>query len=69
MSITKTSHWTGQDVTPVPHPTKPGRMVAISPNGRAFWESNAKPVAKKRSRSTTLSTSEEVTDYGNTIDD
>jgi len=67
MLTTKTCPWTGQEVEPIPHPTKPGRMVAISPNGRAFWEGDAKPVKKKRSR--TIPTIEEATDYGNTIDD
>ena len=66
MSITKTCPWTGQEVTPVPHPTKPGRMVAISPNGRAFWESDTIVPKKKRSR---IISTEEATDYGNTIDD
>ena len=68
MSITKTCPWTGQEVEVRPHPTKPGRVVAISPNGRAFWESDAAPIKKTRTRIAPTIT-EEVTDNGNAIDD
>jgi len=67
MLTTKTCPWTGQEVKPIAHPTKPDRMVAISPNGRAFWESDVAAIKKTRSR--TVPAIEEVTDYGNTIDD
>ena len=68
MSITKTCPWTGVEVEVKPHPTKPGRVVAISPNGRAFWESDAASITKTRSRITPTIT-EEVTNHDRTIDD
>ena len=71
MSITKRCPWTGAEVEVRPHPTKPGRVVAISPNGRAFWESDAAPIKKTRTRIAPIAPTitEEVTNYDNAIDD